>query len=283
MKKKRWGSIGMKKLKGIIVGFFSALLIITIVLPAAAAEVIVTLDGAQVEFDVPPQIIDGRTMVPLRAIFEALGADVDWDPETHTVTATRDETIVIMQIGNNVITVSGNEITLDVPPMIVDGRTLVPVRAVAESFGIEIFWDPDTWTVYIGRRPAAGEGGTSLWAIAPPVSYHNAGAAGDTAVMYGEPVQNAWRFNPDWMGETYTRHNLNGQFQTLRATVGRQTGVAARNIIVAFMGDGRELYRLELGIRQPPRDVVIDVSGVEQLTIRVIQAGIVLVANAVVE
>jgi len=114
-----------------------------------SAEIRVTLDGAPIAFDVPPQAINDRTMVPLRAIFEALNANIDWDDNTQTVTATRDGVVVVMRVGDPVITVAGNEITLDVPPQIVDDRTLVPARAVAESFGLNVDWNGETQTVVL--------------------------------------------------------------------------------------------------------------------------------------
>ena len=113
------------------------------------AEIRVTLDGAQIAFDVPPQTINDRTMVPLRAIFEALNASIDWNDSTQTVTATRDGTVVVMRVGDPVITVAGNNVTLDVPPQIVNDRTLVPARAVAESFGVNVDWNGDTQTVIL--------------------------------------------------------------------------------------------------------------------------------------
>jgi len=115
----------------------------------AFANIRVVLDGEPISFDVPPQIINDRTMVPLRAIFEALGAGIEWNGDTQTVTATRGGTVVVMQVGNPVITVAGNNVTLDVPPLIVDDRTLVPARAVAESFGVGVDWDGDAQTVIL--------------------------------------------------------------------------------------------------------------------------------------
>lgn len=115
-------------------------------------EIKVLLDGAQLEFDVPPQIIDGRTLVPMRAIFEALGAQVTWDGDTQTVTAEKDSTVVEMAIGSAVMSVNSEEITLDVPPQIIDGRTLVPARAVAESFDAYVEWDSETQTVIISTE-----------------------------------------------------------------------------------------------------------------------------------
>ena len=108
-------------------------------------------NGAETTLDVPAQIIDGRTMVPLRAIFEALDAAVDWDGDTQTITSTKDSITVKMQIGSNILYKNGEESELDVPAQLVDGRTLVPVRAVAESFGADVEWDGDTQTVTINN------------------------------------------------------------------------------------------------------------------------------------
>ena len=136
-------------MKKILTCFILTLVLAVAMATIAFAGVRVMLDGEVLEFDVPPQIIDGRTMVPLRAIFEALGADIDWDAATQTVTATMDDVVAIMQVGNPAIKVAGDTVTLDVPPMIVDGRTLVPARAVAESFAIDVYWDGDTRTVVL--------------------------------------------------------------------------------------------------------------------------------------
>ncbi|MDO5398504.1 MAG: copper amine oxidase N-terminal domain-containing protein [bacterium] len=120
-------------------------------LPAGSeADISVTLNGKALVFDdVPPQIIDGRTLVPLRAIFEALGADVDWNGETRTVTAQRDDTMISMTIGSNVMTINSRSVTLDVPPQIIDNRTLVPARAAAEGFGADVVWNESERTVII--------------------------------------------------------------------------------------------------------------------------------------
>ena len=88
-------------------------------------------------------------MVPLRAIFEALGASVEWDDSTKTVTSERGDTKVSLTIGEAEIIVNGEAKALDVPGQIVDSRTLVPVRAIAESFGCEVGWDDPTKTVTI--------------------------------------------------------------------------------------------------------------------------------------
>lgn len=120
---------------------------IEIKLTIGQAEIIT--NGESTALDVPAQIIDSRTMVPLRAIFEALGASVEWDDSTKTVTSERGDTKVSLTIGEAEIIVNGEAKALDVPGQIVDSRTLVPVRAIAESFGCEVGWDDPTKTVTI--------------------------------------------------------------------------------------------------------------------------------------
>lgn len=115
----------------------------------ADGAISVTLNGDKIEFDVPPQLIDNRTMVPLRKIFEAMGAVVDWNDNTQTVTATKDDKVVTAKINDRNLYINGAAKTLDVPPMIVDGRTLVPARFVAESFGANVDWVDSTQTVVI--------------------------------------------------------------------------------------------------------------------------------------
>lgn len=112
----------------------------------------VTLNGDKIEFDVQPQLIDDRTMVPLRKIFEAMGAVVDWNNDTQTVTATKDDKVVTATINDKNLYINGVVKTLDVPPMIVDGRTLVPARFVAESFGANVDWVDSTQTVVISSK-----------------------------------------------------------------------------------------------------------------------------------
>ncbi len=118
----------------------------------ANSSIGVMIDGNQIDFDVSPQVINNRTMVPLRKIFESLGAVVDWDNATKTVTATKDNTTVVLTIGNSKIYVNGSSIALDTPACVVNNRTLVPVRAISEAFGAEVNWDSVTQTVIISNN-----------------------------------------------------------------------------------------------------------------------------------
>lgn len=104
-------------------------------------NITVTVDWDELKFDVPPQIIEGRTMVPLRAIFEALDAQVEWDGVTRTVTGYRKDTVVSLVVDSKIATLNGKKVELDVPAIVVSGRTLVPVRFISESLGAKVTWD----------------------------------------------------------------------------------------------------------------------------------------------
>ncbi len=108
----------------------------------------VILNGRMLQFDVPPIIENDRTLVPLRVIFEALGASVEWDGATQTVRAERDGTIIKLVIGGMAY-VNDQPVELDVPAKIVNDRTLVPLRFVSEALGCQVEWFGDTMTVNI--------------------------------------------------------------------------------------------------------------------------------------
>ncbi len=109
----------------------------------------VLLDDREIMFDATPVMKNDRTLVPLRAIFEALGAVVEWDQATQTVTSRKGGAEIKMTIGSNVMYKNGEAITLDVAAELISDRTLVPVRAVAESFNCYVGWDGLLQTVLI--------------------------------------------------------------------------------------------------------------------------------------
>lgn len=119
--------------------------------PTPIPVITVLIDGVPVVFDQPPVLENGRTLVPLRAIFEALGATVEWNNNTQTVTATKGGTKISLQIGSTQMYVNGTVKTLDVPAKLINSRTLVPVRAVSEAFGCKVDWDQNTYTVLITK------------------------------------------------------------------------------------------------------------------------------------
>lgn len=144
-------------------------------LPAFAqptAPISVTVDGLAVAFDVHPAIRDGRTLVPFRAIAEDLNVNVNWDSTVQTVHATDGSNTLRLQIGSTTAYLNGTETALDVPPLIIDGRTLIPLRVFSEAFGCEVVWNANARLVTITSPPqpmtvvgyyALGDSRTSSW------------------------------------------------------------------------------------------------------------------------
>ncbi len=140
----------MKSIKKTLCSLLTILLLLSAITPVmASGDIKVKIDGKQIEFDVPPQIIKDRTMVPLRAIFEALGATVDWDSHTRTVNSTKNGIRISLTVNYPRMDVNGKDVMLDSAPRIVDGRTLVPVRAISEAFGTKVEWISSEKTVVI--------------------------------------------------------------------------------------------------------------------------------------
>jgi len=118
------------------------ILLMPVCFAAKTNEATVMLNGQELQSEVPPQIISNRTMVPMRAIFEAIGYTVDWANETKTITATGANDQIVMQVGSNHFTKNGSSTSIDVPPVIINGRTLVPVRVISEAAGYDVSWNP---------------------------------------------------------------------------------------------------------------------------------------------
>lgn len=124
-----------------------------------ASEANVQLNGETLDFTdsngqkVNAQIINNRTMVPLRKIFEVLGCEIEWEESTKTVTATKDNTKIVLQINNNIATKTVNgveeKLTLDTAPVLLNNRTLVPLRFVAESLDKQVGWEASSYTAII--------------------------------------------------------------------------------------------------------------------------------------
>jgi len=117
----------------------------------------VYIDGSALNADSAPLIEKGRTLVPLRAIFEALGADVQWNGADRSITAAKDRMSVRLQIGSSVAQKNGIQVKLDVPPRLIKGSTLVPLRFVSEALGAEVTWDGNSRRVNIFSASGAAK------------------------------------------------------------------------------------------------------------------------------
>ena len=107
------------------------------------------VDSVEKEFDTIPYIKNSRTYIPVRFVTESLGASVEWNGNTQEVTIRSEEAIIVLKIGSNVIKIDGNDFKMDVAPEIVNDRTMLPIRFVAEYLNCEVDWDDSTKTVII--------------------------------------------------------------------------------------------------------------------------------------
>ena len=129
-----------------------AIVLAVLILATTAGAVSLYVDTDKIETDVPPVIVNNRTLVPVRAIFEAIGATVEWDNDTRTATGTLGDTVVVIQIDNTTAYVNGVPKTLDVPAQIINNRTMVPARFVSEALDCDVTWNGATQTAAVANE-----------------------------------------------------------------------------------------------------------------------------------
>ncbi len=161
----------MKKL--LFVALILILLCPALLIQAEEAPIRVMVDNEELQFDVPPMLINDRTMVPLRVIFETLGAEVGYEDATRLITATRFDATVKLTVDSNVMYVNDTAVTLDVPATEINGRTLVPVRAISEAFGCDVAWEEETNTVWISSAKTGDTTKVLQLSEAPIVDFAN--------------------------------------------------------------------------------------------------------------
>jgi hypothetical protein len=166
-----------------------AVFAVAVPLGAAAQSVTVVVNGQPVQFDQPPVVQAGRVFVPLRGVFERLGASVAYS--NGQINATAHGTSVSLTIGSLQATVGGRQETLDVAPFLVGERTLVPLRFVASALGASVNWNDSTSTVTItggNRQPGGGE--------PPPVHPPTPPPTSTTALVYHWPTGTIYNHQP---------------------------------------------------------------------------------------
>ncbi|MFH0803171.1 MAG: stalk domain-containing protein [bacterium] len=159
----------------------TVLFIFVMLCPVMAQEIRVFINARQISFDQPPVVINGTVMVPMRGVFEELGADVKWKSATQTITARKDATEIIIQMGSTFASVNGKTQQLNVPATMVGGRTLVPLRFISEALGADVQWQDASRTVMISSTggivsepvtPTAPSAGPNIVSVS-----HNASGA----------------------------------------------------------------------------------------------------------
>lgn len=109
-------------------------------LNSAKDEISVFMNGGILKFDTNPIMVNDRVLVPMRKIFEEIGATVSWDEERQCAKAVKDDVIIEISIGESFFEKNGKQIPIDVPAQLENDRTLVPLRAVSEAFDLNVDW-----------------------------------------------------------------------------------------------------------------------------------------------
>jgi N-acetylmuramoyl-L-alanine amidase len=145
---------------------------------AAQPTVNVMVEGQPLEMPVPPIIVADRTMVGVRSVGEAVGGELIWDPVSRQVTVIRRTDTIILTVGSTRALVNGQPVELEIAPQIVNDRTMVPLRFIAEALGGTVEWDAVTRTVNILRKPTAISG----------MTYTNGADKGRIVLSLSEPL-----------------------------------------------------------------------------------------------
>jgi len=115
------------------------------------------IDGQRQAYSYQAVVENGKTLTPLRGIFESLGASVNWNSKSQTIEAHKGNTKIWLKIGSRNAKVNGKTVTLSVPAKLNNGRTLVPLRFISEAFGENIQWESSARSIYIGKLPTLGK------------------------------------------------------------------------------------------------------------------------------
>lgn len=181
--------------KKIAVFLALAMLLTMMVAPAMAGDVKVIVDGQSVTFTQPPIIENGSTLVPMRAIFEAMGATVTWDQATKTATGVKGSTTVILPIGSTSPTINGAAKTIAVPGKVVNGSTLAPLRFIGEAFGGTVTWDQATMTATIISAKTTAPTDATTPVVTPPAAAASASDSVKAAIAAFKPASCSFTVN----------------------------------------------------------------------------------------
>jgi hypothetical protein len=120
---------------------------------AAANELTIFLENQKLSADVQPVIIKDRTFIPLYSLADLVGAQLDYDATTHTVTCSKEDLTFTLDFRQGIVKKNGMILTMDPAPLILNGRTMVPLRSFAEAFGYQVEYSDDTKTVHVTPSP----------------------------------------------------------------------------------------------------------------------------------
>jgi hypothetical protein len=147
------------------------LLLFLLISPVMAQGIRVIINNREISFAQPPVMLNGNVMVPMRGIFEELGADVKWQASSQTITARKDATEILIRIGSTFASVNGKTQQLSTPTAMVGGSTMVPLRFISEALGAGVQWQAASRTVTISSA-----GGSDPTSYNQPASYNTPAA-----------------------------------------------------------------------------------------------------------
>lgn len=139
-------------------------LLISVISTASAAvnqgfvysNIRVVANGEWVTFPTPPVVKNERLLIPIRSVFEMMGAKVEWYPNDQSFSVTLGSNSILMKIGDKNFEVNGQKMLMDVEPILLNGTSMVPLRFAAEALGVKVEWDSANNAVILGSRPAGG-------------------------------------------------------------------------------------------------------------------------------
>lgn len=163
---------------------------------ASLKEISIYLDGDLIPSDTSPYIKpkENVTMVPLRVIMEGLSAQVGWSQQSKTATINRNNTTIVLAIGNKTALVNGVPVGLDVSVEIINGRTMVPIRFVSEQLGLEVTWNQSLRTITLSSQGTSPDSN-------PPIPLDPDGSQQDSGESNNEELRGVWVstvFSIDW-------------------------------------------------------------------------------------
>ncbi len=180
---------------------------------AYAGDVGVNLNGADIDFPhQQPLILQGRTLIPLRGVFDRLGYNILWNGETKTVTLYNSDNYITVNIGDSFFIKNGEIYNVDVPAQIIIGSTMLPLRAIGTAAGCDVSWDSESKTAYITDMSKHTENTETITIKAP--SRFGVNFTGDTSVFHGidadivwDRAENAQSYEVNVLGETVETEN----------------------------------------------------------------------------
>lgn len=177
-----------KKILSLFMVFVLCTIINVMSVSAENTEIILQIDNSVMEvngvekdvdgeYNTKPVIKDGRTLLPVRAVVEALGGEINWNNNTKEVTLTHDNNIIIiLTIDSTEAIFNGKNVIIDTAPIIINGRTMLPIRFIAESFGLNVIWNDIDKTITITANDNTAVTETAAETTTEEISYKDSEA-----------------------------------------------------------------------------------------------------------